>query len=155
MIIEAAPCAHVCVRGPVQKAAGGWPLNSVVRWHEMTKRIGVVVMCTVIAVAVAFNAWVAILEWSDFVTGGPWLIWACFPFVAAVIVAIISGQPTLGAVTSIVALALSVWWVYAIRTSPSSTAAIAYLWFPLWNLIVVLVLGTVGGLIWSKMSRRG
>ena len=29
----AAPCAHVCVRGPVQKAARARPLNSVVRRH--------------------------------------------------------------------------------------------------------------------------
>ena len=32
-IIVAAPCAHGCVRGPVQKAARAWPLNSVVRQH--------------------------------------------------------------------------------------------------------------------------
>ena len=33
MIIVAAPCAHVCVRGPGQNGGGGWPLNSVVRCH--------------------------------------------------------------------------------------------------------------------------
>src|SRR5260221_11109124 len=29
VVIVAAPCAHICVRGPVQKAARAWPLNSV------------------------------------------------------------------------------------------------------------------------------
>jgi hypothetical protein len=34
--VAAAPCAHICVRGPVQKTAGAWPLNSVVRLHPTT-----------------------------------------------------------------------------------------------------------------------
>ena len=121
----------------------------------MTRRIGVAVMFTVIAVAVAFNLFVAIREWTDFLAGGPWFIWSVLPFAAAVIVAVIFRQPTLGTVTSAVALALSVWWVYAIRTSSSSTAAIGYLWFPLWNLIVVVILGIAGGFLWSRFSHRG
>jgi hypothetical protein len=121
----------------------------------MTNRMSIAVMFTVIAVAVAFNLWVAIREWTDLVTGGPWFIWSLFPFVAAVIVAIVSHRPTLGTITSLVALALSVWWVYAIRTSSSSTAAIGYLWFPLWNLVVVVVLGIVGSLIWSRSTGKG
>ena len=120
----------------------------------MTKPMGVVVMCTIIAVAVAFNVSVAILEWGDFVSARPWLIWASFPFVAAAIVAIVSGRPALGTVTSAVALALSVLWVYAIRTSSSSTAAIDYLWFPLWNLVAVVVLGIGGGFILSRRGKR-
>ena len=34
----AAPCAHVCVRGPVRKRHRGWPLSWVVRPHAPEQR---------------------------------------------------------------------------------------------------------------------
>ena len=43
----AAPCAHVCVRGPVQKAARAWPLNWVVRSHCDMERSGKLVAANV------------------------------------------------------------------------------------------------------------
>ena len=45
MIIVAAPCAHVCVRGPVRTAASTWPLNSVV-----STQLGKIVPATTIEV---------------------------------------------------------------------------------------------------------
>ena len=120
----------------------------------MTRRNAQFALVATIAVAVAFNLWVAVREWSDLTTGGWWFIWSLFPFAAAIIVAIISRRPMLGAVTSAVALMLSVASVVAIRSSSSSTAAIGYLWFPLWNLLVVLIMGTVCGLVWARLSRR-
>ena len=34
MVIGDAPCAHICVRGPVRNGRRAWPLNRIVRHHE-------------------------------------------------------------------------------------------------------------------------
>jgi hypothetical protein len=60
-----------------------------------------------------------------------------------------------GIVPALAAFMFAAWSVYVIRTSTSSTAAIYYLWFPLWNLIGVLVLGIGGYFMWRQLGERG
>ena len=63
-IIVAAPCAHVCVRGPVRKCGRGRPFNGIVRHHRMSSRVAT--CCLVIAatclIGKAFAAPPAICE---------------------------------------------------------------------------------------------
>src|ERR1043165_4787845 len=110
----------------------------------MAKRGLSAALVGVIAIAVVFHAGVALWEWDNVVAGLAWFIWSIVPFAAALLIAAVSGRSILGIVPALVALGFAVWSVYAIRTSTGSTAAIYYLWFPLWNLIGVLVLG-IGG----------
>jgi hypothetical protein len=50
----AAPCAHVCVRGPVRKAAGASPLNSVVRHQRAHLKRITIELAVVVLSAIAF-----------------------------------------------------------------------------------------------------
>ena len=61
-VIVAAPCAHVCVRGPVRKAARAWPLNWVVsRQHTEMHRSAIFT----VMLGVALPAWGGIASMND------------------------------------------------------------------------------------------
>src|SRR5512141_1156921 len=64
MIIVAAPCAHVCVRGPVRNGRHARPLSSVVRHHQMaapnTSHTANVIAALVTGVLMAIAMWASV-----------------------------------------------------------------------------------------------
>ena len=116
-----------------------------------TRSVGTA-MLSLLVVSAAFHAYVALTEWTDFAWGVGMLVWAMVPFLAAALVTFISRRTSLGVIPGITALVLDVWLVYSVHTSTSSTAVIAYLWMPLWNLILVVLLGGGGMFILGRIG---
>jgi hypothetical protein len=128
---------------------GAMPSNEMATRNVGTPMLGVV------AIAVLLHAYVALTEWTNALWAASILLWALFPYAAAVLVALATRRAALGVIPGVVALLLDVWLVYSVRSSSSSTAAIAFLWMPLWNLIIVLVLGIGGALVWKHLLGGG
>jgi hypothetical protein len=98
-----------------------------------------IVIC---AVAVGFHGYSASRSWNS----TPFAIliagWSLTPYLAAVLVGVLNKRPLIGAVASAVALALDTNTYFNVRASESSTAALDYLWMPVWNLLLVVPLVT-------------
>jgi hypothetical protein len=100
VIIVAAPCAHVCVRGPVQKAVRARPLNSVVRQH-MTVRTAIIGCWLFVALFVAaVFTWI----WADNPEVWPFSMVAVAPALIALVSA--STSRLAGALLACASLAL-------------------------------------------------
>jgi hypothetical protein len=98
-MIAAAPCAHVCLRGPARKAARAWPLNEIVRHHRM-----IAIFASICLAIFAARAWVLISRHSGelsklgrrWVLAGLCLLYPIAPFV------LMLGIPIIGALASVV-----------------------------------------------------
>jgi len=70
------------------------------------------------------------------------LVWSLLPYASAVGVAALAKNVLVGVVPVCLVLALDTWTYYAVFVHPSaSTAALALLAVPLWNLVLVVPIG--------------
>ena len=106
---------------------------------------------SVLLIAVAFHVYEALSEWSASLFSVGVFAWSLAPYALAVLIAIVTRQPLLGIVPASLAFALDVYTLLAVRyVSHSSTAALAFLAVPMWNLAVVAPVGAAGAFFWLK-----
>jgi hypothetical protein len=80
------------------------------------------------------------------------LQWSIVPYLVAGAIALISRNALMGIVAVALVLLVDAWTYYEVFIHPKgSTAALALLWIPLWNLVLVVPLGALAGWIWSGM----
>ena len=90
------------------------------------------------AIAVGFHAFSASRSWNGAIFVVIVAGWSLAPYFAAVLVGLLNKRPLIGVVASAVALALDVHTYFNVRGSESSTAALDFLWMPVWNLLLVV-----------------
>jgi len=73
------------------------------------------------------------------------------PYLVAAALALITRNMLIGIVPAALVILVDVWTYYEVIIHPGSTAALALLWMPLWNLILVVPIGALAGWIWSGM----
>ena len=106
--------------------------------------------------AVAFHAYEALTEWINFLDwisvlfGFGLLGWSLIPYIAAAALTLATRRALLGIAPTALALLLDLYTLFVVRSSHSSTAGLAYLWTPFWNLILVVPLGAGGALLWLR-----
>jgi hypothetical protein len=98
-----------------------------------------IVIC---AIAVGFHVFSSSRSWNSTTFAILMAGWSLAPYFAAVLVSILNKRPLIGAVASAVALILDANTYFNVRASESSTAALDYLWTPVWNLVLVVPLVT-------------
>lgn len=109
----------------------------------------------IVVLGIALHIYIAVYEsaggFNSF--SGGLLVWSSLPYVAAVIVAIASKKALVGAVASGLVLLVDAWTYHSVFIQPSSsTASLALLWMPLWNLILVVPIGA--GVTWAWLRTR-
>ena len=111
-------------------------------------------LLSILLVAVVFHVYEAFSEWSASLFSVGVFAWSLAPYALTVLIAALTKRPLVGVVSASLALALDVYTLVTVRYfSYSSTAALAFLAVPLWNLLVVVPLGAVGAFLWLKMRR--
>src|SRR5689334_2811389 len=104
----------------------------------------------VFAVAIAFRIYQAANVWTNVSFGVGMLFWAVTPYVAAFVVGLLTARPITGIVPMVLALVIDVYTLFEVRTSHGSTASLAFLWMPLWDLIIVVPVGAIGAYLWAR-----
>ena len=80
------------------------------------------------------------------------LKWAIVPYLVAAALALISRNALIGIVAVALVLLVDAWTYYEVFFHPKgSTAALALLWMPIWNPVLVVPIGALVGWIWSGM----
>jgi hypothetical protein len=87
---------------------------------------------------------------ADFALG--WFLWALSPYGLVLALSFFEGTRRAAIAGAVLALAFDAWNFYAVAGSTSSTAALAFIWVPLWNTIIVVPMATF--LAWLIMRRR-
>ena len=106
------------------------------------------------AAAVAFHVYEGLVEWNVSAFSFGVVGWSLLPYGVAVVIAIATSQPLFGIVPASLALLLDLYTFFVVRfVSHSSTAALAYLWVPLWNLVLAIPLGVAGAFLWVRFRR--
>jgi hypothetical protein len=106
---------------------------------------------SVLLIAAAFHFYEALSEWSASLFSGGVFAWSLAPYALAVLIVVITRQPLLGIVPASFALTLDLYTFLVVRyASHSSTAALAFLAVPLWNLLLVVPAGATGAFLWLK-----
>jgi len=114
-------------------------------------RIGPALLCLCL-LAIALHVYVGLFEWTVSVFSMAIVAWSLVPYVISVVVASATGRQVFGVVPAFLALVLDAYTFIAVRfLSHGSTAALAYLWVPFWNLVIVLPLGIAAALLWVKL----
>jgi hypothetical protein len=111
-------------------------------------------LVTLLALGFGLHAYIAFFQSSggadSFSLG--LLAWSIVPYIVATALALISRSALVGVVPMALVLLIDVWIYYGVFINPKgSTAALALLWMPLWNLILVVPIGVGAGWIWSGM----
>jgi hypothetical protein len=102
--------------------------------------------------AVALHVYVGLFEWTLSAFSLAVVAWSLVPYVVCVVIAYATGRQVFGAVPAFLALALDAYTFIAVHfLSHSSTATLAYLWVPFWNLVLVVPLGAAAALLWVKL----
>jgi len=111
-------------------------------------------LVTLISLGLGLHAYIAFFMSA----GGPdsfgigLLQWSIVPYLVAGAIALISRNALMGIVAAGLVLLVDAWTFYEVFIHPKgSTAALALLWMPLWNLVLVVPLGALAGWIWSGM----
>jgi hypothetical protein len=87
---------------------------------------------------------------ADFSYG--WFLWALMPYGIVLILACFEGTRLSAIAGAALALAHDGWNYYAVAQSTSSTAAINFIWVPIWNTIIVVPVATF--MAWLLLRRR-
>jgi hypothetical protein len=105
----------------------------------------------VLALAIAFHVFQNLTMMSaDFAYG--WFLWALLPYGLVLVLACFKGTGLSVVAGAALALAADAWNYYEVARSSSSTAAINFIWMPLWNTIIVVPVATFIG--WLLLRRR-
>ena len=112
--------------------------------------IGLWVLAVALHVYEALTEWINVLDWPTvlfvFVLTG----WSLIPYVAAAALTLATRRALVGIAPTALALLFDLYTFFGVRSSHSSTAALAYLWAPFWNLILVVPLSAGGALLWLR-----
>lgn len=81
-----------------------------------------------------------------------WFLWASAPYGLVLALSFFEGIRRAVIAGGVLALAFDAWNLYVVAQSTSSTAALAFIWIPLWNTIIVVPLATF--LAWLVMHRE-
>ncbi len=131
--------------------AGTGRLAWFVRGHVASRFPIGPMMLGLLALAVAFHVYEALSEWTPSLFSFGVLVWSLTPYAAAVVIAAVTRRPLLGIVPVSLALLLDLYTLIVVRyVSHSSTAALAFLAVPLWNLVLVVPLGVAGAFLWLR-----
>jgi len=105
----------------------------------------------ILVVAIVFHVFQNLRMMSaDFSLG--WFLWALLPYSLVLALSFFKGTRRAVIAAGVLALAFDAWSLYEVSRSTSSTAAIAFIWIPLWNTIFVVPIVTF--LAWLLMRRR-
>jgi hypothetical protein len=111
-------------------------------------------LVTILILGVGLHVYIAFFKSA----GGPdsfgvgLLGWSIVPYLVAAGLALISRNLLIGIVPMALVLFVDAWTYYEVFIQPKgSTAALALLWMPLWNLVLVVPIGAGAGWIWSGM----
>jgi hypothetical protein len=108
-------------------------------------------LSVVVLLAVALHTYVALSQWTATLFSVGVFAWSLAPYALAVLIVVITRRPLLGIVPASLALMLDLYTFLAVRyVSHSSTAALAFLAVPLWNLLLVVPAGATGAFLWLK-----
>jgi hypothetical protein len=108
-------------------------------------------MLGLLVLAVAFHVYEALSDWTPSLFSFGVFVWSLAPYAVAVIIAVRTRQPLLGIVPASLALLLDLYTLIVVRyVSHSSTAALAFLALPLWNLVLVVPVGVAGAFLWLR-----
>ena len=120
---------------------------------ESRLAIGPTMLC-LLTLALAFHVYEALSEWTVSLFSLGVLVWSLAPYAVAVVLAVVTRQPLLGIVSACLALLLDLYTLIVVRyVSHSSTAALAFLAVPLWNLVLAVPLGAAGAFLWLRFRR--
>jgi hypothetical protein len=81
-----------------------------------------------------------------------WFLWALLPYGLVLALSFFEGTRRAVTAGAVLALAFDAWSLYEVARSTSSTAALAFVWIPLWNTMIVVPMATF--LTWLVMRRR-
>jgi len=96
----------------------------------------------VIALALALHLYENLAKSSGAFSYG-WLIWALVPYVLVLALSCFANTRTAVIAGAVIALVIDAWTHYEVFIEPKgSTAALALIWIPLWNTIIVIPLAT-------------
>ena len=105
----------------------------------------------VLALVIAFHVFQNLTMMStDFSYG--WFLWALMPYGVVLVLAFFEGTRLAVVAGAVLALAHDGWNYYAVAQSTSSTAAINFIWIPIWNAIIVVPVATF--IAWLLLRRR-
>ena len=99
---------------------------------------------------VALHVYETVTEWTNVLFGFGVFAWSLFPYIAAWALASATRRALLAIVPTALALLFDSYTLFVVRSSHSSTAALAYLWTPVRNLILIVPLGAGGALLWLR-----
>lgn len=104
-----------------------------------------------LVLAIAFHVFQNLTMMSaDFSFG--WFLWALLPYGLVLVLACFEGTRLSVIAGAGLALAADAWNYYEVARSTSSTAAINFIWAPVWGTIIVVPLATF--LAWLFLRRR-
>lgn len=81
-----------------------------------------------------------------------WMLWAATPYIVCIALSCFAPIRTPATVGVIAALLFDCYVHYGVYHSHSSTAAIAYVWSPLWNTLIVVPVATF--ISWAVVRKR-
>jgi len=115
-------------------------------------------LAAILCFGVGLHAYIALFESAKVVTlfNAGLFGWSCLPYGVALALALLTRRPWVGIVAAALVLLVDVWTYYAVFVRPKgSTAALALLWMPFWNLIIAVPLGAAMGWLLSRFQSRG
>jgi len=114
-------------------------------------------LSAILCCGVALHAYIALFEAAKVATlfNVGLFGWSCLPYAAALTLALLTRRLWVGIVGAALVLFVDAWTYYAVFVRPKgSTAALALLWMPFWNLIIVVPLGAAMGWLLSPIQSR-
>jgi len=104
-----------------------------------------------LALAIVFHVFQNLRMMSaDFAYG--WFLWALLPYGLVLVLSCFEGTRLSVIAGGALALAADAWNYYEVASSTSSTAALNFIWIPIWNTIIVVPVVTF--LAWLWLRRR-
>lgn len=118
------------------------------------RRVQRLALSAIVSCGVGLHAYIALFEADKVATlfNVGLFGWSCIPYVAALTLALLTRQPWVGIAAAALVLLVDAWTYYAVFVRPKgSTAALALLWMPFWNLVIVVPVGAVAGWLLSRI----
>jgi len=104
-----------------------------------------------LTLAIAFHVFQNLTMMSAHFAYG-WFLWALLPYGLVLVLSCFEGTRLSVIAGAALALAADAWNYYEVARSTSSTAAINFIWIPIWNTIIVVPMATF--LAWLFLRRR-